>query len=280
MTTLALNSMTQPCGKFPLICVLDIVFFLSRWAHAWIYSKRNFRQAFFYVIAERFSDSSPAEGIQALGQSIGMRWLLFILGPLPQAIRLAGFQAVFWSKLFGFSFVIPWLVMEGLILVAGRFDIPRNTETTNESRDPYDLQTSFRRQGEVDLIVWISLGLSLGLVLGYAEMVFIAKLMMVLNPFFQIIVMSLSCVFAVIVMVVLLGLLFWGLYTFFSRHLWLGTNLLLTARDEYSNILDVQVTALTMLIFCMVNFCLCVYGYGWYYDPTGTLNPGWTGVFG
>ncbi|KAG4444374.1 hypothetical protein IFR05_000139 [Cadophora sp. M221] len=133
ITTLAINSMTQPCGwvcgfnsryriyirSSPIICVVDIVLMLYRWLEALFKpgpTRLNIRESFYMIVIDRFRGNEPSEGIQTIGNSTGIRWFLFVMGPLPQKIRLASFQGVYWSKGIGFSFLGSWLLMEIALL--------------------------------------------------------------------------------------------------------------------------------------------------------------------
>ena len=58
----------------------------------------------------------------------------------------------------------------------------------------------------------------------------------------------------------------------------LGETLLIASGDEGSSAVDTG--AVNALMLCISNVVVCVLWYWLRYDPEGTVNPSWTGVFG
>ncbi|KAL2061269.1 hypothetical protein VTL71DRAFT_7542 [Oculimacula yallundae] len=282
ITTLALNCMTQPCGRVcntnsqfriyarssPFICVLDIGYFFADWAYTRYNSDDSIVKAFHAVTAKRFSDSSRPEGIQALGSSMGTRWLLFILGPLPQAIRLASFKNVYWSKLFGFCFLISWLLVELLILIVAcsHYGVP-----------PQVVQSSALMSDE-RLIKALMLIYFYHILYGQSVCTF-----WVVHSKLQVSVdrRGLMAHMAVIFgSFVVLIMMYRVLDAILSKNLLLAKNLLVTFEGQNPTGPQVDGSSLILLILFLVNVVTCILGYSLHYDPVGTTNPGWTAAFG
>jgi hypothetical protein len=60
----------------------------------------------------------------------------------------------------------------------------------------------------------------------------------------------------------------------------LGKNLLVTYLDAQGGVPRIDQGAVLSLIFFLATILACVLWYGCVYDPSGTSNPSWTGVFG
>jgi hypothetical protein len=68
-----------------------------------------------------------------------IRWLLFVLGPLPQAIRLASFTGTPWTKAFEYSFALSWVLMEVVIFAAEEQSSTHRAEQDNSMNPSFDL---------------------------------------------------------------------------------------------------------------------------------------------
>ncbi|PVH75458.1 hypothetical protein DL98DRAFT_658139 [Cadophora sp. DSE1049] len=286
MATLALNSMTQPCGRVcgidnryrtylrssPIICVLDIIMMLSRFPHLIIKRRIPAKKSARLTIMERFDDDSPVEGIQVLGSTVWIRWLLFMMGPLPQAIRLASFQGVFWSKVLGFGFLVPWLIMELMILISVKMARISSTIASApavvESRPQPIWMTYLAGLSigiftlELNLMVYFGLTQDRDSVITHVGigLVYILLFLMSTVLFKQGIAEGVG-----------------GLCSAFP---WLGRNLLVVYPVDGTEDLEVDPAAAYYLGCFWVNFWLLFVGYSCIYDSAGTANPGWTGVFG
>ena len=62
-------------------------------------------------------DNQP-EGIQSLERMTWLRWLWFILGALPPAIKLLAMRGVPWAQTWGMMFLFSWIINESLVLFA------------------------------------------------------------------------------------------------------------------------------------------------------------------
>jgi hypothetical protein len=68
-----------------------------------------------------------------------MRWLLFVLCPLSKVIRLTSFHGTPWTKLLGFSFLVPWILVELLVFISESWTIEQgNAHTTYKSLNSPD----------------------------------------------------------------------------------------------------------------------------------------------
>ncbi|KAG4430164.1 hypothetical protein IFR05_014358 [Cadophora sp. M221] len=216
------------------------------------------------------------------GTSASLRWLLFVMGPLLQAIRLASFKGVFWSKFIGFSFLLPWALCEVLIFLHARMRtnqrlspdlvdfIDLDPRRSPDGGDYDDYDDNFRVLFPA-IITTIPM-----LVLGYA--VLVAR--EVPERFVGIAVIVAAV--PISVFIVLLLLLMVALGALFKRYEWVGRGMLVAfvERVKDKDVVVVDDKAFLLLIVFLVNFLICVVGYAWFYDSEGTVNPGWTGVFG
>jgi hypothetical protein len=131
LVILGLNTMAQPSGRVlelparygtylrssPIICLADILSIFARLIYCCFTPSSGSLQ---HIIAERFEVVGSSEDMESIISTAWVRWLCFLLGPLPQIIRLASFQGVYWTKLWAFGFVLSWLLVEVLILLSPR----------------------------------------------------------------------------------------------------------------------------------------------------------------
>ena len=150
LVPLAVNVMAQPCGRIlgretrywtylrclPIMCAADslsIIIRLGIYGSGFL-AKRRVRLPFWerlkLVIHHRFHDENEdedAEGIRAMGRMTLLRWLFFIFGTLPQAIKLLAFEGTPWTKTWGVMFLVSFIMVEALVvfsLVGGRQSSP------------------------------------------------------------------------------------------------------------------------------------------------------------
>ena len=283
--------MFQPCGKVcsmpsrystylrssTFVCIADTLSILVRLAYSLttsLLTEGNPLYDSIHLITEERFDNDIAE-INKAKATAGIRWLCFILGPLPQAIRLASFSGVPGTKIFGFGFLSSWLIVEFLILVSA------TTDRDNPSNWP---STLFEI---VDVLAfWGVLAgttFSEATLLGIWSQVFLLSgvLPRTISPWILALLVFLF-VPGLVGMCFLVSFLFrlarWG----FSRHLRLAETFLVAFPEGREEILKVD----GMAVLCFMNFILHVtaffmlYGFSGWYNPSGTVNPGWTGVFG
>jgi hypothetical protein len=73
------------------------------------------------VIHHRFHDENEdedAEGIRAMGRMTWLRWLFFIFGTLPQAIKLLAFEGTPWTKAWSVMFLVSFIMVEALVVLS------------------------------------------------------------------------------------------------------------------------------------------------------------------
>jgi hypothetical protein len=122
----------------PLLCVVDAVSILLRMLVS-TYLGQSPLEALGTLLHERFKDSEGAGsqdsrqptnhnatvelddqsgGVQSLERMTWLRWLWFILGTLPPAIKLASMRGVPWTQVWGMIFLASWIINEGLVIFA------------------------------------------------------------------------------------------------------------------------------------------------------------------
>ncbi|KAE8451429.1 hypothetical protein EG329_004058 [Mollisiaceae sp. DMI_Dod_QoI] len=129
---LAINIMGQPAGRLcghhrlrrtyiissPLMCIYDILFVLIYPIYICTNYSIDLSTGITLLLSERFSAPVPNEKFHALAQRTWLRWVFFVLGPLPLSILLGGFQGTPWTQGIGFTFLADWLVGELLIYLS------------------------------------------------------------------------------------------------------------------------------------------------------------------
>lgn len=151
LVPLAINSMAQPGGRIcglpsryrtylrcsPLLCAADALSVVSQLAVLYWYRKRSFSEAIGIVLHERFEPDKgdehsevqrPAilhddadeetETLNSLETMTWLRWLWFILGTLPPAIKLMSMSGVPWEQAWGMMFLTSWIINESLTIYA------------------------------------------------------------------------------------------------------------------------------------------------------------------
>jgi hypothetical protein len=94
----------------PFVCAADSMSLLIELIATSIHH-RSVKQSFKLTISNRFGGTKDLETL--LG-STWIRYLMFCLGPLPQAVRLAAFRGTPWTKAFGYMFLVSFLSIEVL----------------------------------------------------------------------------------------------------------------------------------------------------------------------
>ena len=137
LTPLALNIMAQPSGRAcgfhprlrtylrasPFVCATDGIAILIRFIVCLRY-KIPFRAAAQatlaarYVTDEGWDDSFDSESVQTLERLTFVRWLIFVFGTLPQAIKLTALCGIPWTIAWGYMYLIPFILVELLSLIS------------------------------------------------------------------------------------------------------------------------------------------------------------------
>lgn len=126
---LTINSMMQPSGRVcgfdlslrtylrssPIVCVFDAVTIILRFvvyccldlappvaAKRTIYMRR------------RNDDAMEFGGIRALEQLPFLRWVWFVIGVLPQVIKLMACSGLPWTQVWGWFYLAPFVVVEAM----------------------------------------------------------------------------------------------------------------------------------------------------------------------
>jgi len=132
LTSLAINSMAQPHTKLygssrryrlylsssPIICAADAVSFIVCIASTMLYlrtSPKKASQLVNLLKSDGLSTEKPAEDPQ---NHTWPRWLFFIMGTLPAAIKLGSFTGVPWTQAFGMMFVASFTTIELFTLLS------------------------------------------------------------------------------------------------------------------------------------------------------------------
>jgi len=151
LVPLAINSMAQPGGRIcglpsryrtylhcsPFLCAADALSVVSQLAALYLYRKQSFSEAIGTVLHERFEadkgdehsegqrpaihdddDDEEAETLHSLETMTWLRWLWFILGTLPPAIKLMSMRGVLWEQAWGMMFLTSWIINESLTIYA------------------------------------------------------------------------------------------------------------------------------------------------------------------
>ncbi|KAG9233043.1 hypothetical protein BJ875DRAFT_379396, partial [Amylocarpus encephaloides] len=135
---LAISAMSQPGGRVcglpsryrtylrcsPLFCLADVAAIVTRLGVISGYHSLPFSTAVAVVIHERYTDCATTVEInegeshasESLEKMTWLRWLWFLLGTLPPAIKLMSMRGVGWVQAWGMMFLISWMGNELLIL--------------------------------------------------------------------------------------------------------------------------------------------------------------------
>ena len=147
LVPIALNSMTQPSGMVfgfpskygfalrssPIVCGFEalytvVIFVLNA------FFLNNPKASALKIAKWRFRDTPGNEegSLQKLQENTIFRIAIFLLGALPQIIKLCGLQGLLWTKVWGLMFLGSFLVLELLVLLLGR-DWRANNSNVNTS---------------------------------------------------------------------------------------------------------------------------------------------------
>lgn len=137
LVPLAICTMTQPSGKVcglpgryrtylrssPIVCFVDAVTFIVTLAMCLVCVNGPALHTLQLNIQSRFEeDHTMPKSLRKLEDSTFFRWIFFLLGTLPPAIKLAAMDGIFWTKVFGMMFLGSFLFIE-LLLITSRLRI-------------------------------------------------------------------------------------------------------------------------------------------------------------
>jgi len=278
--TLAVCAMSQPAGKVcgassrfgiylrssPLFCFADILSVLIRLAPTSFRHQVSPVQSVERLIVERFDGAPTDENLKAMRSAMWARWVFFVLGGLPQAVKLYSFRGLVWTKILGSIFLASILMIEVLNSIY-LFRLCGNSRAILlvRSNDAAELYGKL-----YDLCLFI-----LSLVCTWLFMFFV--LISGCDSFFKLAfyqsyrdhhagykdMLDIS----ILTSINLFGI---GLVIFYLRPV-----LELLYPDAI-----VRRRHRPFIAFCLANLILCAISYWLFYDPEGTENPGWTAVFG
>jgi hypothetical protein len=239
--------------------------------------KATFRISLQLLLRRRFDDNSVEKSAYSKGLQWWLRWvrwLFFIIGVLPLAIRLASFKNTPWTKAIGFIFFAHFLIGEGLILLASRIPIPTFAPFSKE-----DEKSKFRYWaygaallGSLFFPAYLALqqvvifmdGLDTGVILAGL------LLLVILLPSFLIYIFL--CGFAV-------GSGLGKITKLMERRYPDALRGLMLAVETDTGVVKVDEDAVWCLGLLIINLVYCVLGYRFVYDPSETVDPGWRGIF-
>jgi hypothetical protein len=290
------------------------------------------------LLRERFppnlADEEPdsENGIRAIEKMTWLRWLFFVLGTLPPAIKLMAMGGLPWTKTWGMMFLTSFLIMELLIILSSM--IERNGSEDGSGSTPRAEEFSFLRLlglFETQLVVvaillqicafyfvqyklfntsgifsiifplqqlglfgivlrhFISICsylscLIIGFFIGsrqplYRIGILCAIIIILFAIEFQIDCLFEMCMIAFLVWVHVLGVI---ALAFLVRKFRLLELICLMQRHDDSDWVagDYKDLAMAVLYLFACNVLYSILGYAYVYDPRGTYNPTWTGIFG
>ena len=149
LVPIAINSMTQPCGKIygfsedygfflrssPIICAYDAISTLVLFGFRLIEGK-SFRKASQAVISYRFRHTNEeigSGGLQDLQNNTRLRLFLFAAGALPQLIKIYAFAGVHWTKVWASLFFVSFGLLEVLVVSQRKPLVPLKSKPPGHS---------------------------------------------------------------------------------------------------------------------------------------------------
>jgi hypothetical protein len=192
---------------------------------------------------------------------------------MPQAIRLASFRGTFCTQFFGFSYLLSWLLIEILGLISARTVIQNAATTTHISFKFLD-----RLYETLAVICYFYIYSYSALRFRY----FISPRWGESQKWDSLdwLLFVLMVTFAIPSSFIRDGLIVRALSMFCRKHVVMGQNLLVAFPEGEPETLKVDDDAVSWLVCSVANLLLCLAGYRFLYDSSGTVNPGWTAVFG
>jgi hypothetical protein len=277
--------MAQPCGRVcgissrystyvrssPFFCAADSLSIIVRLLVTSLTLGISPRTALSLLMQRRFDDVRPMDDLTAAKYATWLRWLYFVLGPLPMGIKLASFQGTPWTQGFGFIFVGSFALVELLTLL----DKIISQETTL-NRTVHRQYQSLNAKISIaeERFAWVAL------VTQYCTLYYLT--------FCALMEISNGALLAVAILHMPM-LVFSCAFSFSRRQIKrlyrkyprIAQNLQLWDPEKDANLaLHVDDMAAQMLLLFFVNLISCILLYCYLFDPNETVNPDWTIVFG
>jgi hypothetical protein len=263
----------------PVICNVDVFSTLSEIGYMLLKYRTPLRPIVCHVMNKRFGST---EALKTFTRTAWARWLLFLLGPLPQAIRLASFHGTPWTQFLGFSFLSSWILMEILALLSA--ETPCQLPPSRIcSRFDYvyrltNLLVAFATMFGIALPTLLSF-----LVPGYFIYKAWGDLVQSLINRDRLFDVFINLILAfwtfLLILAVVLGVIEVLLWVC-GRNLELSRRLLLAYSEGSPETLKLDDFAFVLLLSSIGNLLACLFLYIYFYNPSKTLNPGWTAAFG
>jgi hypothetical protein len=293
IVALALSVMAQPCGRVlgftsryktyfrssPVICAVDTVMIIIRVIILCIKLRISPRTAIVLLVEKRFKDARPAEDSRAMVYFTWMRWVYFVLGPLPMSVKLASFQGTPVTQTIGFTFLISFVLIEFLNVMYGMARSLEEVHLEEGRVAPHRSNVDpelYKSVDEAITKVERLFGWFLFYALMAANYAFLQYWLIWTLPYYGFL-LGIYCLH-----VFPTGYYYFTILAYLcEKYPVIGENLLLRAHhSEGQGRSEFDKTAAGMMYFFLLNLVTCVRGYTYAYDPSGTVNPGWTTIFG
>ena len=243
-----------------------------------------FRGDVYQYMEQRLESIGGAEELDRVKKTAWMRWLCFLLGPLPQAVRLASFRGISWLQVIGFSFVSSWLLVEISALVSAKTPQEPLVEWPRDPvvRRPRSLQPENfvgRKEG-----LEYTFGVLVSFIIAFCHMADALPLSFERFPPLAAKILSVVSVLGMIFAYGhLAGLVVSLIKRGCQRNMGVAQTLLVAfPQADLEGNVDVQLdtVAICWMVFAIHHFMAFLVSCYFNYDPSGTVNPGWTAVFG
>ena len=329
---LAINSMMQPLGRCgfedydpslrtylrssPIVCAFDAVTIIIRFG---IYGWRGLSApaAAKKIISARNKSIEDTEvgGIRSLEKIPFLRWLVFVLGVLPQVIKLWACSGLPWTEVWGCCYIVSFFIVEGTNILA-------KIHAENPAEDHHlekRMAMCDRVCGAVAVLLQLYLLAWIDLAVIPADPILIRRwqfrfirlsaifvAFLIHEPFRRLVVAVQSDTTTVkarehslgvfvISMLLIFGILAATFEGYHFSYLYLMFSIISSFSAWFLYFIPVAKTQVLLYepenkrtghwnVLAFDFFCrilgLSVFWYAKHYDPTGTFKPGWTGYLG
>lgn len=276
---LAINTMAQPAGRLcghhrlrrtylissPLMCVYDLLFVLLYPIFICTRYSVDISTGITLLLSERFSAPVPDEKFHALAQRAWLRWLFFVLGPLPLSILLVGFKGTPWTQVIGFIFLADWVLGELLLYLS--IIAPFSAEEHDNAPEMPELAT-YTGYSFVGFTILAWTGLLWTPFFRSDSLQHNPSLSLAVNLLF------ISVVPVCIALALALGPEVLGLGRFLERHMTLS-KWLCVAFPDLDGIYFLDTGAWHYAVVFLANVVFGILAYALFFDPRGTDFPNW-----